>query len=92
MKKNPVKTNSKISITDQLALARTKLANERTFLAYFRTFAVLFSSGFALIKIEALQNLLDLGYFFVIASVSIIVIGTARFFFVRTRIRKFLVR
>ncbi len=88
MNKNIAEINHKISYSDHLALTRTKLANERTFLAYFRTFAVLISSGFALIKIEALQNLLELGYLFVVASILIIGVGIARFFFVRTGIRK----
>ena len=55
-----------------MALVRTKLANERTFLAYFRTFAVLLSSGLAIIKIDVLQELMGLGYFFLIASLLII--------------------
>lgn len=79
-----------IKRTDYLALARTKLANERTFLAYFRTFAVLLSSGFALIKIEALHSLEGLGYFFIVASIIIFTVGIVRFFLVRKSIRKIL--
>lgn len=79
-----------IKKSDHLALARTKLANERTFLAYFRTFAVLLSTGFAFIRIEALHDLLELGYFFIVSSISIITIGIVRFFFVRKTIRKML--
>ena len=88
MKKSDTQKKYKITTSDYLAITRTKLANERTFLAYFRTFAVLFSSGFVLIKIEALNNLLELGYFFVIASITILVIGIARFFFTKISIRK----
>ena len=73
---------------DFLALERTKLANERTFLAYFRTFIVTMSSGFAIIKIEALGNLKELGYFFVGIALFFMVVGTVRFLFVRNRIRK----
>ena len=76
--------------SDYLALARTKLANERTFLAYFRTFAVFLSSGIAVIKIEALHSLMELGYFFISASLIIITVGIIRFFFVRKTIRKML--
>lgn len=79
-----------IKKSDYLALARTKLANERTFLAYFRTFTVLLSSGFALIKIEALHSFIELGYFFIVSSILIITIGIVRFFFVRKTIRKIL--
>lgn len=74
--------------TDFLALQRTKLANERTFLAYFRTFAVLFSSGLAIIKIEILENLMGLGYFFLITSFVIIIIGVVRFLYVKRQLRK----
>jgi putative membrane protein len=90
MKKSIDLKNIEISTSDHLALARTKLANERTFLAYFRTFAVLFSSGFALTKIEALHDLYELGYLFIVASISIIFIGITRFLFVRITIRKLL--
>ncbi|MBX2826542.1 MAG: DUF202 domain-containing protein [Flavobacteriaceae bacterium] len=79
---------TELKITDHLALVRSKLANERTFLAYFRTFAVLISSGFAIVKIEALEKLRELGYIFLIISVLIILIGTIRFFYVRKKLRK----
>lgn len=74
--------------TDYLALERTKLANERTFLAYFRTFSVLLSSALAILKIDVLQNLIGLGYFFLITSFVIIAIGIARFIFIKKRLRK----
>lgn len=74
-----------------LAMERTKLANERTFLAYFRSFAVLLSSGLAIIKIDALQNLTSLGYVFLSLAVIIISIGAVRFFSVRRLLEKTLV-
>lgn len=74
--------------TDYLALERTKLANERTFLAYFRTFSVLLSSGLAIIKIDALQSLIGLGYFFLSISFVLIIIGVGRFFYVKRQLRK----
>jgi putative membrane protein len=80
--------NNDIRGTDFMALVRTKLANERTFLAYFRTFAVLLSSGLAIIKIDALQNLIGLGYFFLATSFLLIIIGVARFFYVKKTLQK----
>jgi putative membrane protein len=77
-----------ISGTDYLALERTKLANERTFLAYFRTFSVLLSSGLAIIKIDILENLIGLGYFFLITSFVIIIIGVARFLYIKRKLQK----
>ena len=55
MKKQPPKPSLKPN--DALALERTRLANERTFLAYFRTFIVFLSSGFAILKLSALNRL-----------------------------------
>lgn len=78
-----------INRTDWLALERTKLANERTFLAYFRTFIVMTSSGVAVLKIQALQNLESLGYFFIAAGIVLLLMGILRFFYVRKQIRKY---
>jgi putative membrane protein len=78
-----------MSKTDLLALVRTKLANERTFLAYFRTFIVFLSSGFAILKLEILQSLKALGYFFIIISFIVVVIGLLRFFYVKKRINSY---
>ncbi|SNR71352.1 DUF202 domain-containing protein [Lutibacter flavus] len=79
----------KIILRDFLALERTKLANERTFLAYFRTFIVFLSSGFAILKLEFLQELKALGYYFLIIAPILLCIGIVRFFYVRKRIRKY---
>lgn len=49
--------NSNLNLTDYLALERTRLANERTYLAYFRTFIVFLSSGVAILKLEALNDI-----------------------------------
>ena len=79
----------KIILRDSLALERTKLANERTFIAYFRTFIVFLSSGFAILKLEFLQELKVLGYYFLIIAPILLFIGIIRFFYVRKRIRKY---
>ncbi|RPD45009.1 DUF202 domain-containing protein [Hymenobacter sediminis] len=39
-----------LSLSDRLALERTRLANERTFLAYLRTGLALIIAGFSLIN------------------------------------------
>ena len=57
-----------LSRTDELAMERTRLANERTFLAYFRTFIVFLSSGFAILKLIALKEILTVGYMLVIIA------------------------
>ena len=80
---------NEIKRTDLLALVRTKLANERTLLAYFRTFIVFLGSGFAIIKIHILQNLIMIGYFFIIAAFIVLLFGIARFFYVKKKINKY---
>lgn len=78
-----------LSKTDELALERTRLANERTFLAYFRTFVVFMSSGFAILKISALEEIITLGYTLMAISPALLFIGIVRFFYVRKQLRKY---
>ena len=78
-----------LTLRDVVALERTKLANERTFLAYFRTFIVFLSSGFAILKLEFLQEIKVLGYVFILIAPFLLIIGISRFFYVRRHIRKY---
>ena len=87
--KKKKKQKAQLSRTDALAIERTRLANERTFLAYFRTFIVFLSSGFAILKIEVLQEIRDVGYFLTILSPFLLFIGIARFLYVKRQIRKY---
>ena len=80
---------SHLKATDTLAIERTRLANERTFLAYFRTFVVFLSSGFAILRIEILQEIREVGYFLTLLSPLLLLIGLLRFFYVRRQIRKY---
>jgi putative membrane protein len=79
---------SKLILRDWLAIDRTKLANERTFLAYFRSFIVIVSSGVAIIKIEFLEEIQNLGWIFVILGPVLLLIGIIRFFYVKRHIKK----
>jgi len=79
---------SNLNLTDFLAVERTRLANERTFLAYFRTFIVILSSGLAIIKLDILQEIEGLGYFFLAISPILLIIGVFRLFYVKKQIRK----
>lgn len=74
---------------DWLAIDRTKMANERTFLAYFRTFIVILSSGVAILKVEILQDMVDLGFFFILLAPIILVVGLIRFLYVKRHIRRY---
>lgn len=83
------KKKERLNRTDALAIERTRLANERTFLAYFRTFIVFLSSGFAILKMELLQEIRDLGYFLTVLSPFLLLIGVVRFFYVKWQVRKY---
>ncbi|WP_235942491.1 DUF202 domain-containing protein [Salinimicrobium oceani] len=74
---------------DWLAIDRTRMANERTFLAYLRTFIVILSSGVAILKVEALEEMFDLGVFLLVLAPFIFIIGLVRFLYVRKHIRKY---
>ena len=81
--------NMDMNKTDFLALERTRLANERTFLAYFRTFIVFLSSGIAIVKISALQEISIIGYFLLVISPILLLIGVSRFFYVKRQLKKY---
>ena len=75
---------------DLLALERSQLANERTFLAYFRTFIVLISSGIAILKLDALKDILFLGYALILIAPFLLFIGIYRFKNTRIRLTRIL--
>jgi putative membrane protein len=82
---------SKLTLTDYLAVERTRLANERTSLAYFRTFIVILSSGLAILRLEALEAIRDLGIFFLIVAPVVLIVGLVRFIYVRKKLKNFYV-
>lgn len=86
-----INTYGKIHLnkTDTLAIERTRLANERTFLAYFRTAIVFLSSGFAIIKINALKDITFIGYIFMVIAPVLFLIGLLRFLYVRQKLQKY---
>ena len=84
-----MKEKEELITRDWLAIDRTKMANERTFLAYIRTFMVVLGSGIAVIKVEVLQDLTGLGFFFIALAPVILVFGIARFLYVRKHIHKY---
>lgn len=71
--------NSAISTTDEMAFIRTKLANERTFLAYVRTVIGIFAAGVGLIKFTGSLFFVYIGFFLVILSPCILILGIYRF-------------
>lgn len=67
-----------LSLTDRLALQRTRLANERTFLTYVRTSLAMLGFGLVLIQLHPVRTGL-LGYGAVTAAAVLISIGFVRF-------------
>lgn len=80
---------SKLILRDLLAVDRTKLANERTFLSYFRSFIVIVSSGIAIIKIDFLEEIQNLGWAFIFIGPALLLVGIFRFFCVRKKIDQY---
>lgn len=78
-----------LSLTDNLAIERTRLANERTFLAYFRSAIVFLSSGFAIIKLQMLQEIIWIGYALIVIGPMLFFIGLFRLIYVKRTIKKF---
>ncbi len=78
-----------LKLSDQLAIERTRLANERTFLAYFRSAIVFLSSGFAIIKLEVLNEIEWIGYILIAIGPILLLIGLFRFMYVKRSIKKF---
>ena len=87
--KRKLQVNEELITRDWLAIDRTRMANERTFLAYLRTFIVVLSSGVAIIRVEALEEMFDLGIFLLIIAPIIFIIGLLRFLYVRRHIRQY---
>ncbi|MTB51585.1 DUF202 domain-containing protein [Lewinella sp. W8] len=75
-------------VRDFLAIERTHLANERTFLAYFRTFIVLLSSGVAILKLEALAEIKDIGWALIAVAPIFLFVGLWRLRRVKRKIRQ----
>ncbi|MET4107713.1 DUF202 domain-containing protein [Hymenobacter sp. UYP22] len=67
-----------LSLSDRLALQRTRLANERTFLTYVRTSLAMLGFGLVLIQLHPVRAGL-LGYGAVTAATLVMLIGWLRF-------------
>lgn len=75
-------------VRDFLARQRTKLANDRTLLSYIRTSLYFLVSGTALIKVEDLHNVKELGYLSFGISLALLVVGAFSYFKIKKRIKK----
>ena len=76
-----------LPLNDQLAAARSILANERTFLSYQRTALTLLVAGFSFIKFFNLFWMELIGWIFVPSAVITIILGIFRYIKMRDLIR-----
>ena len=76
-----------LPLNDQLAAARSILANERTFLSYQRTALTLAVAGFSLIKFFDSDILTLVGWVFIPSAVITVVLGILRYVKMRDLIR-----
>ncbi|MFC2130461.1 DUF202 domain-containing protein [Bacteroidota bacterium] len=76
-----------LPLNDQLAAARSILANERTFLSYQRTAITLFIAGASFVKFFEHPWLNVIGWIFIPASVLMFFLGIFRYAKMRDLIR-----
>ncbi|WP_162340410.1 DUF202 domain-containing protein [Cyclobacterium salsum] len=81
-------TEETLIVRDFLARQRTKLANDRTLLSYIRTSLYFIVSGTALIKVNDLENVKELGYFSFLISLVLLILGFINFFRLKRKLNK----
>jgi putative membrane protein len=75
-------------VRDFLARQRTTLANERTLLSYIRTALYFLVSGTALMEVNVLSHIRDLGYLGFALSILLVILGFFNFFRIKKKLRK----
>jgi putative membrane protein len=76
-----------LELNDQLAAARSILANERTFLSYQRTGLALLAGGFSFIQFFGSAWIEIVGYIFIPSAVITFALGILRYIKMRDLIR-----
>jgi len=76
-----------LPLNDQLAAARSILANERTFLSYQRTALTLAVAGFSFVKFFDEQFMIVIGWVFIPSALITVVLGILRYVKMRDLIR-----
>ena len=77
---------SELILRDALAIERTKLASDRTFLAYFQSSIFFLATGISILNIHIFSEIPYLGWIFIGMAPIILVIGFARFRYVKRKI------
>lgn len=81
-------TEQELIVRDYLARQRTYLANDRTLLSFIRTSLYFLVSGTALMEVNALEHIRELGYLAFALSLATLIIGVYSFFRVKKKLKK----
>ncbi|PSL07087.1 DUF202 domain-containing protein [Cecembia rubra] len=81
-------SENELIVRDYLARQRTYLANDRTLLSYIRTSLYFLVSGTALMEVNALDHVRDLGYLAFGLSLGLLLLGIFNFYKVKKRLKK----
>jgi len=74
-------------LADRLAVENTLLANERTLLSFFRSSVFFLATGISILKIHFLSEIPFIGWFFVLLSPILLIIGIYRYYAVKKHIK-----
>lgn len=86
--KNENLSEQDLIVRDYLARQRTYLANDRTLLSFIRTSLYFLVSGTALMEVNALSHVRELGYLAFGLSLATLGIGIFSFFRVKKKLKK----
>lgn len=81
-------TDDQMIVRDYLARQRTTLANDRTLLSYIRTSLYFLVSGTALMEVNVLNHIRNLGYVGFALSIGLIFLGFFNYFKVKKKLKK----
>lgn len=81
-------TDQELIVRDYLARQRTYLANDRTLLSFIRTSLYFLVSGTALMEVNALAHIRELGYLAFALSLGTLIVGIYSFFRVKKKLKK----
>jgi len=81
-------TDYQMIVRDYLARQRTTLANDRTLLSYIRTSLYFLVSGTALMEVNVLSHIRDLGYVAFALSIGLMFLGFFNYFKLKKKLKK----
>lgn len=84
-----LKSQNDLILRDQLALVRTKLANERTLFSYVRTSLYLFTAGMGILEIKSIEHLKIMAYLSLIFSGVLFFTGLLKFFLLNRHLKSY---